>query len=325
MDLYKINRFFKKSHPECGMVSGVSVIVPCYNSGRYLTEAIESVYELKLSIPIEIIIVDDGSDDTETHAVLESLESNYSKKAFRVVYNKENKGAAHSRNLALQQAKYEYIFPLDSDNRLGSIKGQKSYIEQGWETLRSNPNALMVYCKGRTFEAIEGSWNLLPYNEKSLLCNNMLDTHAMYRRSEALAIGGYIAAKGLPEDWVFAVGLHNQRLILGKPVEVHICDEGLFYYRVRADNTNVTSQYSFTQVHPSSVTRSLMIHLYPEIYKKHFPTVKSGKLLSSVENFGIKEQGNHHNIGTLALIKRYLGRTIRHLMHRKKLHPFAFS
>lgn len=48
----------------------VSVIMPCYNDGKYIMEAIQSVKEQTYS-EWELIIVDDGSDDEDTIAILE--------------------------------------------------------------------------------------------------------------------------------------------------------------------------------------------------------------------------------------------------------------
>ncbi|MGJ8677689.1 MAG: glycosyltransferase family 2 protein [Akkermansiaceae bacterium] len=313
------------SSAPCAKLEGVSIIVPCYNSGRYLVEAIESIYAQDVSIPFEILLVDDGSFDPETPKIIASLYDKYRENGLRVIRNPKNVGAAASRNVALKEAQFEFIFPFDSDNKLGVLDNRDSYMEQGREVLLNNPDILMVYCKGTTFDAREGGWNLLPYSEKALLCNNMLDTHAMYRRSEALSLGGYTAPKGLPEDWVFSVGMHNQRLLLGKPAEIHVFKDDLFYYRVRSDGTNVTSQYNFTQVRPSTITRSLMIKCYPEIYKKYFPNLSAKSILKAVEKQGIRDRVDYYDIGLVGSMKRHFGRVVRHMLHRQNSYIKSLS
>ena len=89
----------------------VSIIMPSYNTGRYLAETVESVLAQTYQ-NWELIIVDDCStDDTETVAAKYLQDSRIS--FFR---NEKNSGAAVSRNRALQAAKGKWIAFLDSDD-----------------------------------------------------------------------------------------------------------------------------------------------------------------------------------------------------------------
>lgn len=88
----------------------VSVLMPAYNAGRYLSEAIESLliedYEA-----FELIVVDDGSTD-ETPQILEGCDD------ARLVRlrHKENLGYAHALNRALSLARGRYIARQDADD-----------------------------------------------------------------------------------------------------------------------------------------------------------------------------------------------------------------
>ena len=89
----------------------VSIIMPSYNTGRFIKETIESV--LAQSYPHwELIIVDDKSTDNTDDAVSEYLGD------ARIHYlkNEVNSGAAVSRNRALREAKGKWIAFLDSDD-----------------------------------------------------------------------------------------------------------------------------------------------------------------------------------------------------------------
>ena len=90
----------------------VSIIMPSYNCGRFVEETIRSV-QAQTYKNWEILFVDDQSTD-DTMQILRSLMEH--DKRIRFFQNPENRGAAVSRNLALREAKGEWIAFLDSDD-----------------------------------------------------------------------------------------------------------------------------------------------------------------------------------------------------------------
>jgi len=99
----------------------VSIIIPCYNQGKYLDETLSSVF-FQTYKTWECIIVNDGSvDNTEKIAL------DWCKKDNRFNYiNKDNKGLSSARNTGLEIAKGDYILFLDADDALDSKKTEKS-------------------------------------------------------------------------------------------------------------------------------------------------------------------------------------------------------
>ena len=90
----------------------VSVIIPIYNTEKYLRKCLDSVCNQTLS-DIEIICVNDCSTDNS----LEILEEYASKdNRIKLIDFKENKGAAVARNAGIDEAKGEYIGFVDSDD-----------------------------------------------------------------------------------------------------------------------------------------------------------------------------------------------------------------
>ena len=91
----------------------ISVIIPTYNSEQYLKDAIDSVINQTIGFDnIELIIVNDGSNDNTDRICLE-LKEKYS----NIVYVKQkNKGASSARNKGLSLATGEYICFLDADD-----------------------------------------------------------------------------------------------------------------------------------------------------------------------------------------------------------------
>jgi glycosyltransferase involved in cell wall biosynthesis len=84
----------------------VAVIVPCFNSGRMVLEAVASLQEPE---PLEVIVVDDASTDPETHAALAELD-------VRVLHLERNSGAAGARTAGLGATQAPFVFPLDADD-----------------------------------------------------------------------------------------------------------------------------------------------------------------------------------------------------------------
>jgi glycosyltransferase involved in cell wall biosynthesis len=108
----------------------VSVLIPCYNAGRWIGETLESV--LAQTWPnIEIIVVDDGSSD-DSVSVVEHFDSSRIK-----LIKQQNAGAAAARNQAFNESSGEYIQHLDADDLLTPRK-----IELQLARLANNPRCV---------------------------------------------------------------------------------------------------------------------------------------------------------------------------------------
>ena len=91
-------------------LKNISVIIPVYNTGQYVTQCIESLKNHHLNM--EIIIVDDGSTDDSG-----LIADEFAQKDSRIiVIHQENKGLSAARNRGMDAATGEYIFFLDSDD-----------------------------------------------------------------------------------------------------------------------------------------------------------------------------------------------------------------
>lgn len=91
----------------------ISVIIPAYNAQQHIEETLESVISQSIDT-MEVIVVNDGSSDGTLNIL-----RNYEKKCEDlIVIDKENEGVSKARNVALDIAKGEYVFFLDSDDLL---------------------------------------------------------------------------------------------------------------------------------------------------------------------------------------------------------------
>jgi glycosyltransferase involved in cell wall biosynthesis len=117
---------------------GVSVIIPAYNAGRFIEEAIKSA--LLQDCPAdEIIVVNDGSTDRD-YSELESLGSQ-----IRVIQQR-NRGVSAARNLGFALAQQEYVAILDADDVwiLGKLRAQMTHLSK-------HPDCDAVFCLGRNW------------------------------------------------------------------------------------------------------------------------------------------------------------------------------
>jgi len=100
----------------------VSIIIPVYNSAKYLAETIQSALNQSWQ-NIELIVVNNGSTDNSL-AIAESFESEKIK-----IFSQANKGASGARNRGLQEAKGDYIQFLDADDLLSPDKIEKQMMQ----------------------------------------------------------------------------------------------------------------------------------------------------------------------------------------------------
>lgn len=198
----------------------VSVIIPCYNQGKFLHEAIESVRSQTFE-DLEIIIVDDGSDDQQTAKVCEALEG----PGIRVVRT-SNQGLAAARNNGIAEAKGQYILPLDADDKIAP-----DYLSEAVEVLESDNQIGIVYCRAGLFGAVEGDWSLPEFSLEEMLKDNIIFCTALFRKEDWMITGGY--DPGMVhgwEDYEFWLSL------IGRGRKVRRLEGKYFFYRVSPDS-----------------------------------------------------------------------------------------
>jgi glycosyltransferase involved in cell wall biosynthesis len=91
----------------------ISVIIPVYNAEKYLTEAVLSA--LKQKETGEVLLIEDSSTD-KSLIICKKLEKKYSNVKLILPKNKKNRGAGFSRNLGINNSKYDYLAFLDADD-----------------------------------------------------------------------------------------------------------------------------------------------------------------------------------------------------------------
>lgn len=100
----------------------VSIIIPVYNAEKYLNQCLESLCNQTLT-DFEVVCINDGSTDSS----LEILQDFASKDSRFIIIDKKNEGQGVARNIAIKQAKGEYLLCLDSDDWLETDALEKAY------------------------------------------------------------------------------------------------------------------------------------------------------------------------------------------------------
>ena len=189
----------------------ISIVVPCFNSGKTLERTIESIKN-QTWLEKEIILVNDGSNDKNTLEVLKD----YKNDSLIKVVDQKNKGLSSARNTGVIHARGNYLFFLDSDDWINS-----NALEEFFIFLQNNKSSSYVFSdsilegnnKGirkKVFNLFEQMFiNQIPYSifipKKIFIDNGFYDENMLL---------GY-------EDWEFNVRLAANKYYgkrLSKPV-----------------------------------------------------------------------------------------------------------
>lgn len=196
----------------------VSIVIPCYNGGRFLDALLASLAAQSFR-DFEIIIVNDGSSEPETLRKLDELRSTVH------VVDQENRYLPGARNTGFRAARAEFVLPLDCDDAL-----EPSYLEVTVAVLRTAPADVgFVFTHMRLAGALAGVLRNR-FDRFDQLFLNRLPYCMLMRKSAWAAAGGYdeTMRDGM-EDWEFNIRLAAagyRGLEIAKP---------LFIYTVRAD------------------------------------------------------------------------------------------
>ena len=197
--------------------SDVAVVIPCYELGRTLEEAVDSVRRQTLPAQ-EIVVVDDGSRDPFTRQVIARLEE----QRIRVIRSGHH-GPAHARNLGVESTSASLLVLLDADDLF-----ENTYLERAVTLLDEHRELSFVCCALQAFGRASYRWKPPPYSIADAVgrgaCGHI---STVFRREVWNAVGGFDPAFSSGEDidfWLRALEFGFRGAIL---------DEAFVRYRVR--------------------------------------------------------------------------------------------
>lgn len=214
----------------------VSVVIPCYNYGHFLPEAVESVLSQQ-GVELEVIVVDDCSTD-DSAAVAEALAARHPE--VRLIRNPVNLRHIATYNVGLAATTGDFVVLLSADDLLAP-----GSLARAVAVFVSHPEVVLVYGRAVTFNQRPlpdpepaRSWSIWPGHEwVAHACrstgNLIVNPEAILRRSVLDRVGGYDPDLPHAADmllWLQAASLGDVGRVNGTQA----------YYRDHGDNMHLT-------------------------------------------------------------------------------------
>lgn len=219
----------------------ISVIIPVYNSSKYLSEAFDSVLN-QIFQDFEIIAVDDGSTDN-SREIIESFINKYPGK-IRYIYQ-ENKGIAGARNTGIKNASGEFIALLDADD-----KWYPKRLEEGVRVIESSTDIGLVHADSIRMSE-EGLSLRTPKREKKYLSGYIFE-NLFLRKADIQSLTVLFRKEccekvGLFDENPVCMGCDDRDLWLriARLYKIEYIDKILTQYRIHQNNYSKNLQNMF--------------------------------------------------------------------------------
>ena len=177
----------------------VSIIIPCYNQGKYIQETVDSVKAQTYSL-IEVIIVNDGSTDNSDEVIKKIIQQFPDIKYLNI----ENGGVSKARNIGIESASGKYILPLDADDLI-----LPEYTKMAMEEFRKDEDLIVVTGLGEFFGQENGIMVLPEFSMKKMLHGNIIYCPSFFKKANWEKVGGFDETMTHLEDWDFYLRLTN--------------------------------------------------------------------------------------------------------------------
>lgn len=237
----------------------ISVIITCYNYGRYLRDAVNSLLGGETSLGVmppqtmqsfEIVIVDDGSTDNSPE-LAQALADDW--KGIRFVPLEKNVGSAAAANAGIAASYGKYVTMLDADDMMEPTRLEKLYA-----LATANPHSVIyddcyLFKDGKRFSVLP----LPPYDFEKVLTKNPMHKGILYPRKAWQEVGGYPPRmREGREDWAMNVALGIKGYC-----GVHV-KEPLYLYRREGQNRTLRNTGGDWHAFFSQEMSALFPHIY---------------------------------------------------------------
>jgi glycosyltransferase involved in cell wall biosynthesis len=191
----------------------VSIVVPCYNGGRFLDALMASLARQTFR-DFEVVLVDDGSTDDETRQKLAALSERVH------LIRQDNRGPSAARNTGARAARADILFMLDCDDTV-----EPSFLADTVPLLQTAPAGIGMVVTYLRLVGGESGIVSRYFNRFDLLFTNTLSAGLVLRTSAFVAAGGYdeTMREGY-EDWDFSLRMASAGfgcIAVNKPLYVY--------------------------------------------------------------------------------------------------------
>lgn len=269
----------------------VSVVVPCFNMGRWLPQTLRNIEQILWKY-VEVIVVDDGSTEAETVRLIEQLQGDASS-SVRVVRLPFNQGLSAARNAGVALAKGEFTMCLDADDLVSpeflslAVRALQRFSDHDFvvprcayftgDDVASNVGELKI---GQGLPMVGAAFD-------SGLYANRFSTATCLARTSVLQSLGYDESLRSYEDWQ----LYRRALQLGS--RFIVSNDIHFFYRQRPDSMihDPAMRARHSRLYAEMVAGSALLGQVPEASVASFGALaappridgsSSGLLLGSV-------------------------------------------
>lgn len=247
----------------------VSVIIPCYNIEKYVSECLESVYHQTYS-NLEVLLINDGSKDRTEEILMEYV--NKYPNITKYIYQ-NNSGPSVARNLGIKNSEGEYICFMDSDDILfpESIEKRVNILDMNSDVYLVCSDSYMIQENSFTKDKLSSllgevySGNIF----KELLKKNFISTQTVLMRREIIKSIGFFNESYLrSEDYEYWLRIANK-------YKITFIKEPLAYTRVRNGSLSTNKKNEM---------EDSLISVYQSVFESYNLTNEEKKVLKKRQN-----------------------------------------
>jgi len=240
----------------------VSIVIPCYNHELFVQDSIQSVIDQSYE-NIELIIIDDGSQDNSVEKIQEMLEKCYSRFSRFEFRHRSNKGLSETLNEAIDWCKGKYFSAIASDDLM-----LKSKTETQVRFLEKNEEVVALFGSADYIDELGNIKKVNQFIEQEYIFNNIFLNDCqfaaptqMMRLNTIRKIGGY-NPEILVEDWYMWLKMAEN----GK---VFCLAEKLALYRIHSSNSTKNAKFIY-----ENNLKTLSYYRGHKLYKKAYAKIR---------------------------------------------------
>ena len=232
----------------------ISVVLPVYNSEKYLAEAIKSILAQDFT-DFELIIIDDGSTDASLNAA-----KSFSDKRIKI-FKEDKIGITKALNLGIQRSSGEYIARMDADDVSASdrFSEQVSFMDSHPEVGLTGAWYYYIGAKGEIIEAQTPPTTSREIKKGFFYYAPIIHSIAMIRRQALLEVGLY------NEHYIYAQD-RDLFLRISAKWDLAVIPKYLFSFRVSSDSITRSKELLQKKFAIEAIESAVKAGLYPKYY-----------------------------------------------------------